>query len=87
MSQFLKDYVAGGLLMLLNLPRILLSVALIILPGFMVGGLIYLVSPWNGDGDVIGLAALLTSIFVCTGTRYGALVDAMWPSDSFDTYE
>lgn len=69
--------------MLVNLPRLLLVVFLVILPGALVVWLINLASPSSGDGVVVGIIALLVSLYVSHETRYRILVEKVWPDLNF----
>lgn len=66
-------------LVLVNLPRLLLVVFLIFLPGALVGWLINLTSPSFGDGTVVGIIALLASLYVSHETQYRVLIEKVWP--------
>lgn len=80
---FIKNYVLGVFLMLVNLPRLLLVVFLIFLPGALVGWFINLTSPSSGDGTVVGIIALLASLYVSHETRYRILIEKVCPDISF----
>lgn len=83
MNNFIKTYIWSLFLALVNLPRLLLAVLLFLLPGVLVGWLISLASPSSGDGVVVGIIALLASLYISHETRYRILVEKIWPDFNF----
>lgn len=78
---FIKNYLMGMVLGVIYLPRLLLAAVLLCLPGALVGYL--LMSSLPHDAQVLaGIAAVLTSVYVCTSWEpYQRLLERVWPHD------
>ena len=83
MHGFLKNYFIGFFLTLLYLPRLILALALILAPGFVVAWTLFNILP--GDPSALGsIAGLATSIYVSTTERYGSIIAKVMPAGFTD---
>ena len=83
MGDFLKNYIVSTLLTIWYLPRILLAVLLMMLPGGIAAFFLNLLLP--SAGALASIVGLGVSLFICFKTRYGTIVEKVWPFDNWPT--
>lgn len=77
MKNFFKIYLLGMWVGLINLPRLLLGILLMILPIFVISKVIYFVLA--GNEIIAGLGGIVGGLWIIEETRYGTLVKKVFP--------
>lgn len=81
MGEFLKNYVLSSLLMIWYLPRILVVVLLMMVPGAIAAFLLNALLP--SAPVLVSIVGFAASLFFTFKTRYGLIVQKIWPFDSW----